>query len=195
METLTTVERNRLVDLATSPYDALPAAEKAEFRRLVDKLVPGEVEAVKKEKAARVERLEQLRRQARRPPQKGRLEPGDARLPIGVLDDVYAGKLIPLDLAVLGVYLLTFSSGDLDQGQAASGLLRWDGEWIVSRGTGAHGGVQLLEQWDGDVAPDLGVIAPKWRYILGRLAAAGWLRVEVRHGETAVAPGPRLSEA
>jgi hypothetical protein len=187
--TLDDAQVRALRRLTQKPYETLIPADQAELRALVEAVVPGELAALERARQAQAARAEELRRKRRRGPRKGRLEAGDARLPIGLLDDLHRGRVWPVDLGVFSVFVLTFSSGDLLEEQAAAGVVRWEGDAVVTRGQGRS----LLRAWDpgSHVAPVEGELTAS----LGRLAEAGWLSVVQRGGETVVGPGPRLGEA
>jgi len=113
---------------------------------------------------------------------------GSAVFPPGVLDDLHAGKLLGLDLSLLGVIVATFASGRLHPLVEKRREARWgdDGELVVR--SSLH---RLLPRWDVENGWLVGQTVTK--EIAARLSAAGWLEVETVGNELHVRLGERLA--
>jgi hypothetical protein len=145
------------------------------------------------EDASTASKIEALVRRAMAPGPSSMLAPeGAAVLPAGVVDDLVAGKLFGVDVAVLGVVVAMFASTKLHPHAMKRRDVAWtgDGETLLVSGYL----YRLLPSWDSENGLFLGDAASK--RITQRLTEAGWLDIETGdRGLLKVRLGKRLVEA
>ncbi len=175
----------------------LSKAEQARWRSLVSKAAGREGLLDDLDDDGRVAaKIARLVKRALQPAPSSMLAPeGAAVLPAAVLDDVIRGKLVGVDVAVLGVVVATIASGKLHPRVEQLRDVRWgDDGTLVVRHTGLH---RLLPVWDTEDGLNYGQdrIDLSHQRIEQRLHEAGWLSIERSGGELHVRLGERLLEA
>ena len=162
-------EQRRFVALGRKA--TLDAGEQKELERLVEAVAPGLMQAAKDSREGQARRLQERQEGAQGKPRRVLLEEGWAALPAGLLEDVFAGELRPVDLTYFSTVALTLSTGRIGDFAARSGSAYFaDDGALVVRG----GGRRLLEDWDvGATEPGERVISLRLSGTLDRLAAGG----------------------
>lgn len=176
-------ERRELILLARKGGER-DTTEDKRLRALVEQAAPGLLARLQQAKDEQVRRVRERQADAQGEPKRVLLPEGAACLPAGVLDDLLEGRLHAVDLALLAVFALTFTTGRVSDYVAGAGSARFvdDGTLIV-RDLGRG----LLADW--------GELAPRFVGIFERLAGREWLAVVKEGREVRVRPGRRLTEA
>ncbi len=156
-------------------WSSLSEDEQEELEALVERPLGLGFFAKRRGGAAAQIAMGALARWASRPPLlRVALAPeGAVVLPAGLLDDVIAGYLEGIDIAVVAVVAMMFASRRIDPRAERYAAWTEDGALLVS-----HGLNRLLPTWGPPVAPGTDQVTFERSSIRERVVAAGWLEVE-----------------